>query len=36
MKIMCNGIELIEEQTANWDRVQANDLMTNWLAAGLE
>ena len=33
---MCNGIELIEEQTANWDRVQANDLMTNWLAAGLE
>ena len=33
---MCNGIEIIEEQTANWSRVEANDLMTNWLTAGLE
>ncbi len=33
---MCNGIELIEEQTGNWSRIEANDIMTNWLASGLE
>ena len=33
---MCNGIELIEEQTGNWSRIEANDIMSNWLAAGLE
>ena len=33
---MCNGIELIEEQTANWSRLEANDLMTNWISAGLD
>ena len=33
---MCNGIDLIEEQTGNWSRLEANDIMTNWIAAGLE
>lgn len=28
-------IEVVEKQTANWNRVQAQDLMTSWLTAGL-
>lgn len=32
----CKGIEIIEEQTANWSRTQGADLVTNWLSAGLE
>ncbi len=32
----CKGLEIVEEQTANWSRTQGSDLMTNWLAAGLE
>lgn len=32
----CKGIEIVEEQTANWMRTPAIDLMTNWLTAGLE
>ena len=32
----CKGIEIVEEQTANWSRTQGADLMTNWLSAGLE
>ncbi|WP_147111099.1 sugar ABC transporter substrate-binding protein [Tateyamaria sp. syn59] len=31
---MCNFITLIDSQTANWSRDQAQDLMTNWLASG--
>jgi inositol transport system substrate-binding protein len=31
---MCKFIELIDEQTANWSRDEAQDLMTNWLSAG--
>ena len=31
---MCNFIEVIDQQTANWSREQANSLMTNWLASG--
>ena len=27
-------INIIDEQTSNWDRNQAQDLMTNWLSAG--
>ncbi|MCO6385374.1 sugar ABC transporter substrate-binding protein [Oceanicola sp. 502str15] len=27
-------IEIIDEQTANWSRDEAQDLMTNWLSAG--
>jgi inositol transport system substrate-binding protein len=30
---MCNFIEVIDQQTANWSREQANSLMTNWLAS---
>jgi inositol transport system substrate-binding protein len=32
----CKGIEIVEEQTANWQRTQGADLMTNWLSSGLE
>ncbi|TIN22602.1 sugar ABC transporter substrate-binding protein [Mesorhizobium sp.] len=32
----CKGIEIVQEQTANWQRTQGADLMTNWLSAGLE
>ncbi len=31
---MCSFIEVIDEQTANWSRDEAQDLMTNWLSAG--
>ncbi|WP_299046211.1 sugar ABC transporter substrate-binding protein [uncultured Tateyamaria sp.] len=31
---MCNFITLIDKQTANWSRDQAQDLMTNWISAG--
>lgn len=33
---MCNFMTIVEEQTANWDRVEAQDLMTNWISAGTE
>ena len=32
----CKGIKIVAEQTANWDRTQAQNLMTNWLSKGLE
>lgn len=32
----CKGLEIVEEQTANWSRTQGSDLMTNWLSAGIE
>ncbi|PZU90053.1 MAG: rhizopine-binding protein [Shinella sp.] len=32
----CKGIEIVEEQTANWQRTQGSDLVTNWLSSGLE
>ncbi|WP_434291023.1 substrate-binding domain-containing protein [Celeribacter sp. SCSIO 80788] len=32
----CAGIEIIEEQTANWMRTPAMDLMTNWISSGLK
>ena len=31
---MCNFITLIDEQTANWSRDEAQDLMTNWMSSG--
>ncbi|MGR3542633.1 MAG: sugar ABC transporter substrate-binding protein [Hasllibacter sp.] len=31
---MCNFMELIDEQTANWSRDEAQDLMTNWMSSG--
>ncbi len=33
---MCNFMEIIGEQTANWSRDEAQDLMTNWLSTGDE
>ncbi|MCV0395101.1 MAG: sugar ABC transporter substrate-binding protein [Rhizobiaceae bacterium] len=33
---MCSFIEIIDEQTANWSRDEAQDLMTNWLSSGNE
>ena len=33
---MCSFIEIVDEQTANWSRDEAQDLMTNWLSAGEE
>jgi len=32
----CKGIELVEEQTANWMRTPSLDLVSNWLSAGRE
>ncbi len=32
----CSFITVVQEQTANWSRTQATDLMTNWLSAGTE
>ena len=31
---MCNFIEIIDRQTSNWQRDQAQNLMTNWLSSG--
>ena len=30
----CKGMKIIDEQTAGWDPVKAQDLMTNWISAG--
>lgn len=32
----CSGMKILDEQTAGWDPVKANDLMTNWISAGLK
>jgi ABC-type sugar transport system substrate-binding protein len=32
----CSGIKVVAEQTANWDRTQGQNLMTNWLSKGLK
>jgi len=32
----CTGIKILGKQTANWDRTQAIDLMTNWLTSGMK
>ena len=32
----CEGVEVVEEQTANWSRVEARDLMSSWLTAGVQ
>ena len=31
---MCNFMSIVDEQTANWSRDQAQTLMTNWLSSG--
>lgn len=32
----CDGIKIVDQQTATWDRTKAADLMTNWISAGLK
>ena len=32
----CAGLKILDEQTAVWDPVKAQDLMTNWISAGLK
>lgn len=32
----CDRIKIVEEQTANWSRTTAMDLMSNWLSAGFK
>ncbi|MCA8881317.1 MAG: substrate-binding domain-containing protein [Rhodobacteraceae bacterium] len=32
----CPSIDVVDEQTATWQRNQASDLMTNWLTAGIQ
>lgn len=32
----CQGIEILDQQTANWMRTPALDLMTNWMTSGLQ
>jgi ABC-type sugar transport system substrate-binding protein len=32
----CKGIKIIAEQTAEWDRTKAQNLMTNWLSKGMK
>jgi len=32
----CSFMEVVEEQTGNWQRQQGADLMTNWITAGVE
>jgi len=31
----CSFMKIVEEQTAEWNRAKGQDLMTNWLAAGV-
>lgn len=32
----CKGMSVLEQQSANWDRLEAANLMTNWLSSGME
>ena len=32
----CSFIKIIDKQTSNWNRDEAQNLMTNWLSSGLE
>ena len=32
----CTGIKVVAEQTANYDRTQGQNLMTNWLSKGMQ
>ena len=32
----CAFMKIVEEQTGNWYRTEATDLMTNWLSAGVK
>ena len=32
----CAAIQVVDERTGNWDGVQGEDLMTNWISSGLQ
>lgn len=32
----CSFMKIVEEQTGNWSRTQGQDLMANWLSAGVQ
>lgn len=32
----CSGLEVVEQQAADFQRIEGNDLMTNWLTSGIE
>ena len=32
----CSGIKIVQEQTANWSRTEAQDLMSNWISKGVK
>lgn len=32
----CKGIKVLDQQTANWMRTPAMDLMTNWITSGMQ
>ncbi|WP_280546785.1 sugar ABC transporter substrate-binding protein [Halomonas sp. 11-S5] len=32
----CSGLEIVEQQDADFQRIEGNNLMTNWLTSGLE
>ncbi|SCK22803.1 sugar ABC transporter substrate-binding protein [Vogesella sp. LIG4] len=35
-KAPCNGIKVVEKQSAKWSRTEGRDLVMNWLTAGLK
>ncbi len=35
-KAPCDGVKIVAEQTAEWDRTKAQNLMINWLSKGLK
>jgi len=32
----CDGIKILDKRTAKWQRTEGNDLMTNWISAGMK
>ncbi|PJX12994.1 rhizopine-binding protein [Halomonas sp. 141] len=32
----CSGLEVVQQQDADFQRIEANDLMSNWLTSGIE
>lgn len=32
----CSFMEIVAEQSGNWQRIEANDIVSNWLSSGLE
>ncbi|PZO82553.1 MAG: rhizopine-binding protein [Mesorhizobium amorphae] len=32
----CSGMEIVDRQSANWDRLEAQNIVTNWLSSGME